>query len=53
MKERTALSLNVKGRRFLRKHVFLARPVWLFLALPFWSGPFWREFHENNFFQIF
>jgi len=19
-----------------------------FVAGPFWSGPFWREFHENN-----
>jgi len=21
-----------------------------FVAGPFWSGPFWHKFHENNFF---
>jgi len=24
-----------------------------FVADPFWSRPFWREFHENNFFFKF
>jgi len=24
-----------------------------FVAGPYWSRPFWREFHENNFFFCF
>jgi len=24
-----------------------------FVAGPFWSRPFWREFHKNNFFFCF
>jgi len=35
----------------------MARPLWHathfsvahYVITPFWSGPFWREFHENNF----
>jgi len=48
------------------KHVFLALPLWLsavrfvvahfgvahFVASTILSGPFWREFHENNFFLL-
>jgi len=41
---------------FMARLLFAARFVVIgvahFVAGPFWSGPFWREFQEKNFFLL-